>query len=164
MAELRFPLGHVAPRHEPHALQLPHLLAHGDGPFPGALHPAVETILLRRVRARLQRHRFVLVHRELEQWDIPQHPRDDRPLPLRLPFRRAVLPRRGLRFLRTRHRDELPTADDVPPGALRAGQAVLVEQPVGVLADVLVQAGECVPGSGTLRGVRGLHWGDIKTV
>ncbi|KOM40725.1 hypothetical protein LR48_Vigan04g092300 [Vigna angularis] len=36
-------------------------------------------------------------------------------LPLRLLLRCAVLPCRGLRFLRTRHRDELLTADDVPP-------------------------------------------------
>ncbi|KAG2394810.1 uncharacterized protein HKW66_Vig0078150 [Vigna angularis] len=44
-----------------------------------------------------------------------------------------------------RHRDELLTADDVPPRALQAGQTVIVEQPIGVLADVLVPVGDSMP-------------------
>ncbi|KOM28925.1 hypothetical protein LR48_Vigan618s000700 [Vigna angularis] len=51
-----------------------------------------------------------------------------------------------------RHRDELLTPDDVPPRALQAGQTVIVEQPIGVLANVLVQVGDSMPGSRTLRG------------
>ncbi|WVY90800.1 hypothetical protein V8G54_036314 [Vigna mungo] len=79
---------------------------------------------------------------------------DEAPLPLHLSLRCTVLPRRGLQFLRTRHRDELLTADDVLLGALRAGQVVLVKQPIEVLTDVLVQAGDSMPGSRTLQGFR----------
>ncbi|BAT88454.1 hypothetical protein VIGAN_05195200 [Vigna angularis var. angularis] len=62
-----------------------------------------------------------------------------------------------------RHRDELLTADDVPPRALQAGQTVIVEQPIGVLADVLVPVGDSMPGSRTLWGF-GICTGEASNI